>query len=129
VSARIFTGRLRVVSRGELAELQLSDLESGELFAACPVPFGQRDQAVEPVSDSSRYFVLRLVRVLQQRRPAHACTYQRCTVQPLQGVHCASVCLWLILTGGSDDGSTRVHGFGVRRPRRRFRLQCRPFGP
>ena len=64
VSARIFTGRLRVVSRGELAELQLSDSVSGELFAACPVPFGQRDQAVEPVSDSSRYFVLRLVREL-----------------------------------------------------------------
>ena len=27
----------------------------------CPVPLGQREAAVEPVSDSSRYFVLRLV--------------------------------------------------------------------
>lgn len=27
----------------------------------CPVPLGQRAVAVEPVSDSSRYFVLRLV--------------------------------------------------------------------
>ena len=34
---------------------------SGELFAMCPVPLGQREAAVEPVSDSSRYFVLRLV--------------------------------------------------------------------
>ena len=76
VSARIFTGRLRVVSRGELAELQLTDPVSSELFAACPVPFGQRDQAVEPVSDSSRYFVLRLVRELFQRLPAHASMHQ-----------------------------------------------------
>ena len=34
---------------------------SGELFAMCPVPLGQREAAVEPASDSSRYFVLRLV--------------------------------------------------------------------
>lgn len=27
----------------------------------CPVPLGQREAAVEPASDSSRYFVLRLV--------------------------------------------------------------------
>lgn len=69
MSARIFTGRLRVVSRGELAELQLTDPASGELFATCPVPFGQREQAVEPVSDSSRYFVLRLV--------SHSTSHQR----------------------------------------------------
>ncbi len=87
ISARIFTGRLRVVSRGELAELQLTDPVSSELFAACPVPFGQRDQAVEPVSDSSRYFVLRLVRVLQQHTPAPACMHQSCAVQSRHGVH------------------------------------------
>ena len=34
---------------------------SGDLFAMCPVPIGQRDIAVEPASDSSRNFVLRVV--------------------------------------------------------------------
>lgn len=34
---------------------------SGELFGTCPVGAGQRAVAVEPVSDSSRYFVLRLL--------------------------------------------------------------------
>ena len=40
---------------------------SGELFAMCPVPLGQREVAVEPVSDSSRYFVLRLVDATTKR--------------------------------------------------------------
>ena len=34
---------------------------SGDLFASCPVPFGQQQLAVEAAADSSRYFVLRLV--------------------------------------------------------------------
>ena len=34
---------------------------SGDLFAMCPVAIGQRDIAVEPASDSSRNFVLRVV--------------------------------------------------------------------
>ena len=34
---------------------------SGTEFAACPIPAGERPQAVEPVTDSSRYFVLRLL--------------------------------------------------------------------
>ena len=34
---------------------------SGEIFGVCPVAHGQRSVAVEPVSDSSRYFVLRLL--------------------------------------------------------------------
>ena len=42
-------------------------VRSGELFAMCPVPLGQRDVAVEPVSDSSRYFVLRLVDATTKR--------------------------------------------------------------
>ncbi|CAL5219639.1 g1515 [Coccomyxa viridis] len=61
VDDRIFQGRLRVVSIGELCELRLEETGSGELFAMCPVPLGQREAAVEPASDSSRYFVLRLV--------------------------------------------------------------------
>lgn len=34
---------------------------SGDVFAVCPVPLGQSSVAVEPVTDSSRYFVLRVV--------------------------------------------------------------------
>jgi hypothetical protein len=33
---------------------------SGDLFGVCPVRPGQRAVVVEPVADSSRYFVLRL---------------------------------------------------------------------
>ena len=47
--------------------MMLVVLCSGELFAMCPVPLGQRDVAVEPVSDSSRYFVLRLVDATTKR--------------------------------------------------------------
>ncbi|CAL8467880.1 g7418 [Coccomyxa elongata] len=60
VADRIFEGRLRVLSIGERCELRLEEPSSGELFAMCPVPLGQRAVAVEPVADSSRYFVLRL---------------------------------------------------------------------
>ncbi|KAG2441073.1 hypothetical protein HXX76_003926 [Chlamydomonas incerta] len=38
----------------------MEDVNSGELFAVCPVPYGQRNVAVEPVTDSSRYYVLRV---------------------------------------------------------------------
>lgn len=61
ISDKIFTGRLRVMSVGEACQLRLEASESGELFAMCPVPLGQREICVEPVVDSSRYFVLRVV--------------------------------------------------------------------
>jgi hypothetical protein len=51
---------MRIVQH-DITEPALCALRSGELFAMCPVPLGQRAVAVEPVSDSSRYFVLRLV--------------------------------------------------------------------
>lgn len=59
-SDRIWTGRLRVTSMNEMCEVRLEDPNSGELFAACPVVPGMRDTTVETVSDSSRYFVLRI---------------------------------------------------------------------
>ncbi|CAI8051011.1 NECAP-like protein CG9132 [Geodia barretti] len=52
-------GRLRVVSMGEKCLVKLEDKISGELFAVCPVD-NFPGIAVEPVSDSSRYFLLRL---------------------------------------------------------------------
>lgn len=54
-----WTGRMRLVSKGAECILKLEDKISGELFAKCPV-----DQypgiAIEAVSDSSRYFVIRI---------------------------------------------------------------------
>jgi len=52
-------GRMRIVAKGEKCFIKLEDRHSGELFALCPVDKFP-GVAVEPVSDSSRYFVLRL---------------------------------------------------------------------
>ncbi|KAK9857970.1 hypothetical protein WJX84_008397 [Apatococcus fuscideae] len=58
---KIFAGRLRCVATGENCEVRVEDPNTGELYVTTPVPLGQRSVAVEPVSDSSRYFVLRVV--------------------------------------------------------------------
>ncbi|KAG8429440.1 hypothetical protein GDO86_020186 [Hymenochirus boettgeri] len=54
-----WTGRMRLTSKGNVAFIKLEDKASGELFAQAPV-----DQfpgiAVETVTDSSRYFVIRI---------------------------------------------------------------------
>ncbi|XP_029307747.1 adaptin ear-binding coat-associated protein 1-like [Cottoperca gobio] len=54
-----WTGRMRVVARGKLAFVKLEDKISGELFAQAPVD-EYPGLTVETVSDSSRYFVLRI---------------------------------------------------------------------
>ncbi|KAL5697330.1 hypothetical protein ACHQM5_030817 [Ranunculus cassubicifolius] len=59
-SDKIWTGRLRVVSCISRCEIRLEDPNSGELFAACYVLPGQRENSVETVLDSSRYFVLKI---------------------------------------------------------------------
>eukprot|EP00891_Asterochloris_glomerata_P006592 jgi/Astpho2/6592/Aster-04961 len=61
VADKIFTGRLRAIAKGESCEIRMEDTNSGDVFAVCPVPLGQSSVAVEPVTDSSRYFVLRVV--------------------------------------------------------------------
>ncbi|XP_020637688.3 adaptin ear-binding coat-associated protein 2 isoform X1 [Pogona vitticeps] len=54
-----WSGRMRITARGNVAYIKLEDKNSGELFAQAPV-----DQfpsiAVEGVTDSSRYFVIRI---------------------------------------------------------------------
>ncbi|PSN34158.1 NECAP-like protein [Blattella germanica] len=54
-----WTGRLRLVAKDKECVLKLEDKNSGELFAKCPI-----DQypgiAIEAVTDSSRYFVMRI---------------------------------------------------------------------
>ncbi|XP_060073472.1 adaptin ear-binding coat-associated protein 1-like [Ylistrum balloti] len=54
-----WTGRLRIVSKGKDLFIKLEDKTSGDLFAQCPVET-YPGIAVEPVMDSSRYFVLRI---------------------------------------------------------------------
>jgi hypothetical protein len=53
--------RVKVTVKGDRGHIKLDDAETGELFAECPLP---RDvpvsTVVEPVVDSSRYFVLRV---------------------------------------------------------------------
>lgn len=50
---------MRLVTRDDKLLLKLEDRNSGELFAVCPVDV-HPGAAIEPVLDSSRYFVIRL---------------------------------------------------------------------
>lgn len=54
-----WTGRMRLVSQGDAVCVKLEDKETGQLFAKCPIET-YPGIAVEPVTDSSRYFVLRI---------------------------------------------------------------------
>lgn len=54
-----WTGRMRLVSQGDTITIKLEDKMSGELFAKCPIDT-YPGAAVEPVTDSSRYFVLKI---------------------------------------------------------------------
>lgn len=55
-----WTGRLRLVTKGKECLLKLEEKTSGQLFAQCPID-AYPGVAVEAVSDSSRYFVLKIV--------------------------------------------------------------------
>ncbi|XP_039676164.1 adaptin ear-binding coat-associated protein 1 isoform X1 [Perca fluviatilis] len=54
-----WTGRMRVTAKGQVAYVKLEDKVSGELFAQAPLR-EYPGVALETVSDSSRYFVLRI---------------------------------------------------------------------
>ena len=56
----IFTGRVVVVARGSQCTIRLMDPEKGTLFAQCPLDNDNPQLSVEPVVDSSRYFVIRV---------------------------------------------------------------------
>ncbi|KAK1921378.1 hypothetical protein DB88DRAFT_100483 [Papiliotrema laurentii] len=58
VESFIWKGRLRVIELGTRCEIRLEDSTTGELFAT--VPYAAPWTSVEPVLDSSRYFVLRV---------------------------------------------------------------------
>lgn len=54
-----WTGRMRLVSQGDNITIKLEDKITGELFAKCPIE-QYPGIAIEAVTDSSRYFVLRI---------------------------------------------------------------------
>ena len=57
VTNYLWTGRLRVLQLGKTCSIALEDAQTGELFASCPFD----STTLEQVSDSSRYFVLKIV--------------------------------------------------------------------
>lgn len=59
-SDKIWSGRLRILALKDKCEIRLEDSNTGELFAGCHVLPGKREACVESVTDSSRYFVLRI---------------------------------------------------------------------
>jgi len=59
VSSFLWSGRLRIISvGGKKCFIKLEDASTGELFAQCE--YKEDNNSVEPVIDSSRYFVLRI---------------------------------------------------------------------
>ncbi|RIA87357.1 hypothetical protein C1645_777504 [Glomus cerebriforme] len=58
MEAFLWKGRLRVIAIGEKCFIKLEDGTTGELFAQCM--YDPDTNTVEPVRDSSRYFVLRI---------------------------------------------------------------------
>ncbi|XP_063359705.1 NECAP-like protein CG9132 isoform X2 [Cydia amplana] len=54
-----WTGRMRLVSKGEELVMKLEDKTSGQLFAKCPID-KYPGVALESVTDSSRYFVVKI---------------------------------------------------------------------
>jgi len=59
ISNFIWSGKLIIRSKGDACVIRLEDANTGDVFALCPVNT-TGPQAVEPVVDSSRYFVLRI---------------------------------------------------------------------
>lgn len=54
-----WTGRMKLVAKGNDCIMKLEDKTTGELFAKCPIE-KYPGIAIEAVSDSSRYFVIRI---------------------------------------------------------------------
>ncbi|KAJ1537130.1 Adaptin ear-binding coat-associated protein 2, partial [Cladochytrium tenue] len=59
VNQYLWTGRMRIIARGDNLFINLEDGTTGELFAQCP--YNLDGTSVEQVLDSSRYFVLTIV--------------------------------------------------------------------
>lgn len=55
-----WTGRLKLIAKGKNCILKLEDKNTGKLFAQCPIE-AYPGVAIESVTDSSRYFVIKIV--------------------------------------------------------------------
>ncbi|KAF9100024.1 Adaptin ear-binding coat-associated protein 2 [Mortierella sp. AD031] len=58
VDEPLWRGRLRIIAQGKKCFIRLEDGQTGELFAVCP--YEENKGCVESVTDSSRYFVVRI---------------------------------------------------------------------
>lgn len=59
--SHVFTGRVRIVAAGSQCTVRLEDpAKEDALFAKCPLDNDNPSISIEPVVDSSRYFVLRV---------------------------------------------------------------------
>lgn len=58
MEAFLWKGRCRIIAKGDKAFIRLEDANSGDVFAVCN--YDGTSATVEPVLDSSRYFVLRV---------------------------------------------------------------------
>jgi len=56
----IWIGRCKIVGKGKTLTIKLVDSATDSLFAQCVIPNGEHEKYVEPVVDSSRYFVLKI---------------------------------------------------------------------
>ena len=59
VNKWLWSGALKLSAKGNTLNIVLHSPETGEVFAACPVP-EKKSKAVDQVIDSSRYFALRI---------------------------------------------------------------------
>merc|ERR1719261_1283093 len=59
VNKWLWSGTIQVKAKGNVLYVLLVDTTTGELFATCPVT-EPGSKAIDPVVDSSRYFVLRI---------------------------------------------------------------------
>ncbi|KAH8929500.1 adaptin ear-binding coat-associated protein 1 NECAP-1 [Atractiella rhizophila] len=68
LNAFLWSGRLRILEKSTLSAsssptltIQLEEATSGDVFAQCPYDEKNWEAQVEPVLDSSRYFILKIV--------------------------------------------------------------------
>ncbi|KAL0097533.1 adaptin ear-binding coat-associated protein 1 [Phycomyces blakesleeanus] len=54
----LWKGRMRIMRKGSTCTIRLEDPNTGEVFAVCP--YDPNSNSMEPVLDSSRYFVLKI---------------------------------------------------------------------